>query len=108
MTSRGGGGGGEERKVGDETRLKGGKGWQRVEKKGRNDVESSFVVIFAPPARKNSKRRKKEERERERGEKKKERKEGKEEREKEKGERVFLPGGVSHERSATIKRLRPR
>ena len=83
-------------------------------KKGRNDVESSFVVIFAPPARKNSKRRKKEERERERerGEKKKERKEGKEERkeerEKEKGERVFLPGGVSHERSATIKRLRPR
>lgn len=78
-------------------------------KKGRNDVESSFVVIFAPPARKNSKRRKKEERERE---KKKERKEGKEEgkeeREKEKGERVFLPGGVSHERSATIKRLRPR
>lgn len=48
----------------------------------------------------------------ERGEKKKERKEGKEERkeerEKEKGERVFLPGGVSHERSATIKRLRPR
>lgn len=67
------------------------KGKKEKKERGRNDVESSFVVIFAPPARKNSKRRRK-----------------REGREKEKGERVFLPGGVSHERSATIKRLRPR
>lgn len=57
-------------------------------KKGRNDVESSFVVIFAPPARKNSKRRKKEERERERREKEgKERGKGREKGGKRKGER---------------------
>lgn len=65
-----------------------------MEKKGRNDVESSFVVIFAPPARKNSKRRKKEEREREREIEERKRRKGKRERRKEKrrkGKECFCP-----------------
>ena len=37
------------------------KGKKEKKERGRNDVESSFVVIFAPPARKNSKRRRKRE-----------------------------------------------
>lgn len=63
-----------------------------MEKKGRNDVESSFVVIFAPPARKNSKRRKKEEREeRKRRKGKRERKRERRKEKRRKGKECFCP-----------------
>lgn len=76
----------------DEGREKGGKGEKGEKGKGKERRRELFCSNFRASCAEKFEA--------------KEKKGG--EREKEKGERVFLPGGVFHERSATIKRLRPR